>query len=153
MTTAHDGNDNCASAAGTTTTIPPAAPIRTSTSASTRAKIAGGPTPEVPYPIKMNGTVIKGFGRGSKDLGIPTGMLSISFYFYFIPFALLFLLFIVDNCCHRNVMFLCCGVRCWACSCFYLFHPKKKKKKKRDKKKYPDNVLYPSFFFLSCRLL
>ncbi|KAG0321187.1 riboflavin kinase [Linnemannia gamsii] len=75
MTTAHDGNDNCASAAGTTTTIPPAAPIRTSTSASTRAKIAGGPTPEVPYPIKMNGTVIKGFGRGSKDLGIPTANL------------------------------------------------------------------------------
>ncbi|KAF9933172.1 riboflavin kinase [Linnemannia zychae] len=54
---------------------PPTAPIRTSTSASTRAKIAGGPIPEIPYPIKMSGTVIKGFGRGSKDLGIPTANL------------------------------------------------------------------------------
>ncbi|KAF9090961.1 riboflavin kinase [Mortierella sp. GBA35] len=59
----------------TTNDIAPAAPIRSSTSASTRAKIAGGPTPEAPYPIKMNGTVIKGFGRGSKDLGIPTANL------------------------------------------------------------------------------
>ncbi|KAK3830768.1 MAG: riboflavin kinase [Linnemannia elongata] len=69
MTTSHD--NNCAASAE----VPPAAPIRTSTSASTRAKIAGGPTPESPYPIKMNGTVIKGFGRGSKDLGIPTANL------------------------------------------------------------------------------
>ncbi|KAF9543039.1 riboflavin kinase [Mortierella hygrophila] len=70
MTTSHDSNSCAASAE-----VPPAAPIRTSTSASTRAKIAGGPTPESPYPIKMNGTVIKGFGRGSKDLGIPTANL------------------------------------------------------------------------------
>ncbi|KAF9281736.1 riboflavin kinase [Linnemannia elongata] len=70
MTTSHN-TDNCAASAE----VPPAAPIRTSTSASTRAKIAGGPTPELPYPIKMNGTVIKGFGRGSKDLGIPTANL------------------------------------------------------------------------------
>lgn len=40
---------------------------------SIRAKIAGGPVPESPFPIKMSGTVIKGFGRGSKELGIPTG--------------------------------------------------------------------------------
>ncbi|KAG0084492.1 riboflavin kinase [Podila epicladia] len=44
-------------------------------SSSTRAKIAGGPSPEKPFPIKMSGTVIKGFGRGSKDLGIPTANL------------------------------------------------------------------------------
>ncbi|GJJ69599.1 riboflavin kinase [Entomortierella parvispora] len=44
-------------------------------STSTRAKIAGGPVPESPFPIKMSGTVIKGFGRGSKDLGIPTANL------------------------------------------------------------------------------
>ncbi|KAF8935465.1 riboflavin kinase [Haplosporangium gracile] len=72
MTTSHDHN-NCAPSAASE--VPPAAPIRTTTSASTRAKIAGGPTPESPYPIKMNGTVIKGFGRGSKDLGIPTANL------------------------------------------------------------------------------
>ncbi|KAF9335109.1 riboflavin kinase [Podila minutissima] len=44
-------------------------------SSSTRAKIAGGPSPEKPFPIKMSGNVIKGFGRGSKDLGIPTANL------------------------------------------------------------------------------
>lgn len=29
--------------------------------------------PESPYPIKMFGIVERGFGRGSKELGIPTG--------------------------------------------------------------------------------
>ncbi|KAF9438889.1 riboflavin kinase [Entomortierella beljakovae] len=42
---------------------------------SSRPKITGGITPETPFPIKMSGTVIKGFGRGSKDLGIPTANL------------------------------------------------------------------------------
>ncbi|EFX01097.1 riboflavin kinase [Grosmannia clavigera kw1407] len=28
--------------------------------------------PEPPYPVRMEGPVIKGFGRGSKELGIPT---------------------------------------------------------------------------------
>ncbi|KAF7717633.1 Uncharacterized protein PECH_002991 [Penicillium ucsense] len=28
--------------------------------------------PESPYPIRLSGPVIKGFGRGSKELGIPT---------------------------------------------------------------------------------
>ncbi|KAF7503202.1 hypothetical protein GJ744_004205 [Endocarpon pusillum] len=28
--------------------------------------------PEAPFPIKLSGPVIKGFGRGSKELGIPT---------------------------------------------------------------------------------
>ncbi|KAJ5150875.1 Riboflavin kinase [Penicillium canariense] len=28
--------------------------------------------PEPPYPVRLSGPVIKGFGRGSKDLGIPT---------------------------------------------------------------------------------
>ncbi|EFQ99002.1 riboflavin kinase [Nannizzia gypsea CBS 118893] len=28
--------------------------------------------PEAPFPIRMSGPVIKGFGRGSKELGIPT---------------------------------------------------------------------------------
>ncbi|KAG0346281.1 riboflavin kinase, partial [Gamsiella multidivaricata] len=47
-------------------------PTKSFVSSSNRAKIAGGPTPETPFPIKMSGTVIKGFGRGSKELGIPT---------------------------------------------------------------------------------
>lgn len=28
--------------------------------------------PEAPFPIRLSGPVIKGYGRGSKDLGIPT---------------------------------------------------------------------------------
>ncbi|KAI5370636.1 putative riboflavin kinase domain, bacterial/, riboflavin kinase domain superfamily [Septoria linicola] len=34
--------------------------------------------PEPPYPLKLDGKVIKGFGRGSKDLGIPTANIPLS---------------------------------------------------------------------------
>ncbi|KAF1829091.1 riboflavin kinase [Decorospora gaudefroyi] len=37
-----------------------------------RDPIAGPDTPEAPFPLKLRGPVIKGFGRGSKELGIPT---------------------------------------------------------------------------------
>ncbi|KAG0004330.1 riboflavin kinase [Entomortierella chlamydospora] len=57
------------------TTDPTTAPTISNPSSSNRPKIAGGITPETPFPIKMSGTVIKGFGRGSKDLGIPTANL------------------------------------------------------------------------------
>ncbi|KAF2091597.1 riboflavin kinase [Saccharata proteae CBS 121410] len=40
--------------------------------ARTRDPIAGPDTPEAPFPLKLSGKVIKGFGRGSKELGIPT---------------------------------------------------------------------------------
>lgn len=33
--------------------------------------------PESPFPLKLDGKVIKGFGRGSKDLGIPTANIPI----------------------------------------------------------------------------
>ncbi|KAH6647993.1 hypothetical protein BKA67DRAFT_523893 [Truncatella angustata] len=33
--------------------------------------------PESPYPLQMEGTVISGFGRGSKELGIPTANLPV----------------------------------------------------------------------------
>ncbi|KAF9404845.1 riboflavin kinase, partial [Podila epigama] len=56
-----------------TTSAPHTAPMAISGAA--RPKIAGGPSPEKPYPIRMSGTVIKGFGRGSKELGIPTANL------------------------------------------------------------------------------
>lgn len=39
-----------------------------------RPLIVGPATPEAPYPIAISGTVVKGFGRGSKELGIPTGI-------------------------------------------------------------------------------
>ncbi|KAI1929457.1 riboflavin kinase [Ophidiomyces ophidiicola] len=38
-----------------------------------REPIAGSDSgPETPFPIRLSGAVIKGFGRGSKELGIPT---------------------------------------------------------------------------------
>ncbi|OAQ97688.1 hypothetical protein LLEC1_07245 [Akanthomyces lecanii] len=33
--------------------------------------------PEAPYPLQMEGKVISGFGRGSKELGIPTANLPV----------------------------------------------------------------------------
>jgi hypothetical protein len=33
--------------------------------------------PEVPYPIRLAGPVIKGFGRGSKEVGILIDMVSV----------------------------------------------------------------------------
>jgi len=32
---------------------------------------------EAPYPLQMEGKVIHGFGRGSKELGIPTANLPV----------------------------------------------------------------------------
>ncbi|KAL2853412.1 riboflavin kinase-domain-containing protein [Aspergillus pseudoustus] len=38
-----------------------------------RPQVSGPDTgPESPFPIRLSGPVIKGFGRGSKELGIPT---------------------------------------------------------------------------------
>ncbi|MCJ1441882.1 MAG: riboflavin kinase [Stictis urceolatum] len=34
--------------------------------------------PEKPFPLRLEGPVVKGFGRGSKELGIPTANLPIS---------------------------------------------------------------------------
>jgi riboflavin kinase len=33
----------------------------------------GPEIPAAPFPLLLSGIVSKGFGRGSKDLGIPTG--------------------------------------------------------------------------------
>lgn len=45
---------------------------------STRPPLAGPPTPTSPFPLKLRGPVIKGFGRGSADLGIPTANIPLS---------------------------------------------------------------------------
>lgn len=38
-----------------------------------RPLVAGPSTgPERPFPIRLSGPIVKGFGRGSADLGIPT---------------------------------------------------------------------------------
>jgi riboflavin kinase len=36
-----------------------------------RESIAGPEVPIAPYPVYLKGSVSKGFGRGSKELGIP----------------------------------------------------------------------------------
>ncbi|KAI7900728.1 uncharacterized protein BX663DRAFT_532150 [Cokeromyces recurvatus] len=41
-----------------------------------RPLLVGPETPVQPFPFALQGTVIKGYGRGSKQLGIPTANLS-----------------------------------------------------------------------------
>ena len=44
-----------------------------------RSPVAGHPTgPDPPFPIRLSGPIIKGFGRGSKELGIPTANIPIA---------------------------------------------------------------------------
>jgi len=51
----------------------PIADIRTDIERAARPKIVGPDIPEPPFPIALAGPVQKGFGRGGKDLGCPTG--------------------------------------------------------------------------------
>jgi riboflavin kinase len=53
----------------------PAAPMRTETFRLSRPSIVGPDVPQAPFPIVLSGSVQHGFGRGSKDLGCPTGAL------------------------------------------------------------------------------
>lgn len=46
-----------------------------------RPLVVGPDTLQEPYPLKLAGTVVKGFGRGSKELGIPTGKYGMSVSF------------------------------------------------------------------------
>jgi hypothetical protein len=39
-----------------------------------RPQIVGPDDPEPPFPIRLLGPVQRGFGRGGKDLGCPTGL-------------------------------------------------------------------------------
>lgn len=41
-----------------------------------RPLLVGPETPSKPFPFALQGTVVKGYGRGSKQLGIPTANLS-----------------------------------------------------------------------------
>lgn len=38
-----------------------------------RPLLVGPEVPAEPFPFALQGTVVKGYGRGSKQLGIPTG--------------------------------------------------------------------------------
>ncbi|KAI1173547.1 hypothetical protein F4777DRAFT_557685 [Nemania sp. FL0916] len=62
--------------------IPKAARIHTrqmaeSSSAARPRILYGDAGPEPPFPLRMEGAVIAGFGRGSKELGIPTANLPV----------------------------------------------------------------------------
>lgn len=39
-----------------------------------RPLLVGPEVPQHPFPHSVSGTVVKGYGRGSKELGIPTGI-------------------------------------------------------------------------------
>lgn len=45
-----------------------------------RPLLVGPETPKEPFPFALTGTVIKGYGRGSRELGIPTGIIDIYIY-------------------------------------------------------------------------
>lgn len=51
----------------------PEARVQDTDTRATRPMIIGPDAPESPYPIALAGSVQKGFGRGGKDLGCPTG--------------------------------------------------------------------------------
>jgi riboflavin kinase len=46
---------------------------------TSRSPLAGPPTgPPPPFPIRLSGPIVKGFGRGSAELGIPTANIPIA---------------------------------------------------------------------------
>jgi hypothetical protein len=51
----------------------PSAPLRTETFRKSRPELVGPDIVEPPFPIFLSGAVQRGFGRGGKDLGCPTG--------------------------------------------------------------------------------
>lgn len=53
--------------------VRPPAPLRTDEFRTIRPQIVGSESPEQPFPIALRGPVQRGFGRGGKDLGCPTG--------------------------------------------------------------------------------
>ncbi|WRT65938.1 uncharacterized protein IL334_002889 [Kwoniella shivajii] len=57
-----------------TSPAPPNHPMAP-TSRESRPTIVGPDQPESPYPMKLEGSVTKGFGRGARFLGIPTANL------------------------------------------------------------------------------
>lgn len=59
--------------------VPSSAPVPAETAPVSRADrptIVGPEEPKSPYPLFLRGAVQKGFGRGSKELGIPTGAIA-----------------------------------------------------------------------------
>lgn len=55
------------------TSPPPPKAEMAPTARGDRPTIVGPDSPEQPYPLELEGVVTKGFGRGARFLGIPTG--------------------------------------------------------------------------------
>lgn len=51
----------------------PAAKFHSDEFRAERPQVVGPESPEAPFPIFLVGEVQRGFGRGGKDLGCPTG--------------------------------------------------------------------------------
>jgi hypothetical protein len=62
----------------------PPAKVQTESYRKERPSIVGPDTPEAPFPIQLAGDVQRGFGRGGKDLGCPTGMYTVFQWYIFI---------------------------------------------------------------------
>jgi riboflavin kinase len=58
----------------------PAAPLSKGSYRAVRPEIVGPDEPQPPFPIALSGAVQKGFGRGGKDLGCPTGVLAVPLF-------------------------------------------------------------------------
>jgi riboflavin kinase len=59
----------------------PKAALSTESFRKMRPDVAGSDVPSHPYPVYLAGTVERGFGRGGKELGCPTGLAFIDLYF------------------------------------------------------------------------
>ena len=64
------------------------APAPVATGREGRTDIVGPAVPEAPFPILLAGEVQRGFGRGGKDLGCPTGEQIAFPYTYHLMFSL-----------------------------------------------------------------
>ena len=59
-------------------TLPISGPVtQTPSYRAARPDVVGAEIPGNPFPIYLSGKVQKGFGRGDKDLGCPTGQFSL----------------------------------------------------------------------------
>lgn len=58
----------------TTETAPPPPVVQTESFRLDRPQIVGPDVPGPLFPIALSGAVQRGFGRGGKDLGCPTGL-------------------------------------------------------------------------------
>ena len=78
MTVTTSGFLNTKASSTSTALMEEATPLSTEKYRATRPEIVGpDDEPEQPFPLALHGAVQKGFGRGGKELGCPTGQHSL----------------------------------------------------------------------------